>query len=87
MNIYSISYDLRQPNRDYTKLYEEIKKINNFIHPLESNWFVKSELSANDIYNRLKPHIDNNDLLLVIKVDENNKQGWMVRSFWDWLNK
>lgn len=87
MNIYSISYDLRQPNRDYTKLYEEIKKINNFIHPLESNWFVKSELSANDIYNRLKPHIDNNDLLLVIKVDETNKQGWMVRSFWDWLNK
>jgi hypothetical protein len=85
MNIYSISYDLRQPNRDYSDLYEAIKSFKYWIHPLESNWFIMSEFGAQEIYNRLRPSIDNNDLLLIIKVDEHDKQGWMVKRFWDWL--
>ena len=87
MNFYSISYDLRQPNRDYSNLYEAIKSFKLYIHPLESNWFIQSDWDAQDIYKKLRPCIDDNDLLLVIKVDKTDKQGWMVKSFWEWLNK
>ena len=86
--IYSISYDLRKPGRDYSELYEAIKKLDpRFQHPLESNWFVRSAMSADQIYNQIRPFIDDNDLLLVIAVDDSNKQGWMVRTFWNWINE
>lgn len=87
MNVYSISYDLRQPNRDYTSLYEEIKKIGDYFHPLESNWFVRTNWDAQDIYDKLRPYIDDNDLILIIRVDQSDKQGWMVKNFWEWLRK
>lgn len=85
--IYSISYDLRQPGRNYSDLYEAIKELDpSFQHPLESNWFVRSTSHADDIYKHLRPHIDDNDLLLVVAIDNTNKQGWMVRTFWNWIN-
>ncbi|MCQ2301210.1 MAG: hypothetical protein MJZ94_01120 [Bacteroidales bacterium] len=84
--IYSISYDLRQPGHDYSGLYDAIKTIDpNCQHPLESNWFVKSYITANEIYNNLRSHIDDNDLLFVVEIDPYNRQGWMVRTFWDWI--
>ena len=87
MNVYSISYDLRQPTRDYTSLYEEIKKMGDYFHPLESNWFVRTNWDAQDIYDKLRPYIDDNDLILIIRVDHSDKQGWMVKNFWEWLRK
>lgn len=86
--IYSISYDLRQPGRNYADLYEAIKKIDsNYQHPLESNWFVRTFESANDIYKKLRPYIDDNDFLFVIEINPLNRQGWMLRTFWDWLKE
>lgn len=87
MGLYIITYDLRKPERDYTTLYETIKEIGNWQHPLESVWFVYTPfLDANGIYQRLRPVIDNNDYILINKVDPLDKQGWMVRTFWDWYN-
>lgn len=86
--IYSISYDLRQPGRNYANLYEAIKKIDpNYQHPLESNWFVRSFDEANNIYEILRPHIDDNDLLFVVEVNAKNRQGWMLRTFWNWFKE
>lgn len=87
MAYYLISYDLRTPGQDYTKLYDAIKDFDEWQHPLESTWFIKTEImKANDIFNKIKPLIDENDLLLIIKVDKNDKQGWLASSFWKWLN-
>lgn len=88
MFYYIISYDLRTPERDYTSLYAAIKQLTpNWSHPLESTWVVRTEKSANDIYNILRLNMDRNDRILIIKVDPNDKQGWMDKSFWDWMNK
>ncbi len=85
--IYSISYDLRQPGHNYSDLYDAIKDLDqNCQHPLGSNWFVRSEMSADQIYKHLRSHIDDNDLLFVVAIDPSNKQGWMIRTFWNWIN-
>lgn len=85
---YSISYDLRQPGRSYTDLYDAIKKCDtNCQHPLESNWYIRSSLSAQEIYSSLRPHIDDNDLLFVVEINSNNQQGWMLRTFWNWIKE
>lgn len=88
MKIYSISYDLRQPGRNYSNLYDRIKLLDSSCqHPLESNWFIRSTKSAETIYDFLRPYIDDNDLLFVAEINSENKQGWMVRTFWNWINR
>jgi len=85
--VYLITYDLRVPGRDYTSFYSAIKEYQDWQHPMESTWFISSDLQAHDIHNNLFKFIDSkNDRLLIIQVDLTNKQGWLAKSFWDWLN-
>ena len=85
MSKYCISYDLNENHKDYDGLISAIKDYN-YIKALYSTWFVKSNNTAQDIYNHLKPYIDNDDRLFVIKVDPSDKQGWMSKDIWAWLN-
>lgn len=88
MNVYIISYDLKIPGRDYTSLYEKIKGLGDWQHPLESVWLLATDTYDEDsIYRELKPTLDNNDLLLILKVNPKNRQGWLAVSFWEWMEK
>ena len=62
-----ITYDLKKPGQSYSELYEAIKNLGDWQHPLESMWMVKvnDSTSAQDIYNTLRPQIDENDLLFI----------------------
>lgn len=44
-----ISYDLKQPGRNYDDLYEAIKTLGDWWHCLESVWIVKSPKSPLEI--------------------------------------
>ncbi len=83
-----ITYDLKQPGRNYTPLYEAIKSLGDWQHPLESVWFVRMDDNADleAVINRLKANADTNDLFFAVKITE-KYQGWLPRSFWAWLNK
>ncbi|HLR00022.1 MAG TPA: hypothetical protein VK102_06560 [Sphingobacterium sp.] len=84
MKVYSISYDLSTPGTDYDALYEAIKQYR-WAHYLESTWWVATNDSANQIFNNIQPHIDDNDRILVIELKD-NKAGWLPQEAWDWLN-
>lgn len=86
MNIYLISYDLRKPGQNYTSLYEVIKAFGDWQHPMESLWAICSNEKANDIYAKLRPNIDGNDSLLVVRLTMDDHQGWLPKSFWEWVN-
>jgi len=83
--VYIITYDLNKPGQNYNELYEAIKKIGDWIHPLDSNWLVETDITARQISNRLKEKIDKNDSLLVIKVTKDHA-GWLPDKVWNWLN-
>lgn len=82
-----ISYDLKSENHDYTEMYEKIKEIGDWYHPLESLWFVVSDSLATDIYHRLENVKGDKDNILVMELQPKNRQGWMPRSFWDWIKE
>ena len=82
---YTINYDLKAPNRDYEGLYEAIKASPKWWHYLESTWIIATDESVKQVSARLKPHIDDNDRLLVIEVRE-NFQGWLPKKAWEWLH-
>lgn len=87
--IFLITYDLKHPERNYSELYEAIKNLGEWRHPLESTWVVKTpedETSSSIIYKKLRDKMAYNDGMLVIRI--NNKedyQGWLPKSFWDWF--
>lgn len=65
MKTYLIGYDLNHPGQNYTALDDAIKGLGTWWHCLDSTWIVKSNQSAEAIRNRLTPHVDSNDQLLV----------------------
>lgn len=81
-----ITYDLKKPGQSYSELYEAIKEIGDWQHPLESTWLVKVDYtSAENIYERLRPQIDDNDLLFIVDITEKDRQGWLSKTVWTWL--
>jgi hypothetical protein len=66
MRTYLIGYDLNKTGQNYKDLIEKIKATFTYWwHHLDSTWIVKSNLTAAQIRDLLKPFIDSNDELLV----------------------
>ena len=84
--IYLITYDLRQPDRDYQGLYQQIKDSPGWWHYLESSWLISTGETSEDIFNRIKPHIDDNDNILIIKVCK-PYNGWLPKKAWVWIEE
>ncbi len=88
--VYLITYDLKTPDGDYNSLYEEIKSIGaneNNCHPLESTWLIESDLSVEEIYTRIKSKLNEKDLIFVVNITQQKRQGWMPKIAWEWLYK
>lgn len=82
--IYAVNYDLKVPGRDYAGLYEAIKGCGAWWHYLGSTWLLDAGLSADAIWHRLAPHVDDNDYMLVIGVNA-DWQGWLPEDAWKWI--
>ncbi len=83
--IYAINYDLKRPGQNYEELYKAIKALGAWWHYLGSTWLVDTSLTAQGVWERLAPHVDKNDFVLVIGVTK-DYQGWLPQEAWDWLN-
>jgi len=83
--VYLIGYDLNKSGKDYNGLYDAIKSYGNWWHHLDSTWLIDTNDSIESINDKLKPHIDDNDNLLVIQLKKNYK-GWLPEKAWTWLN-
>ena len=44
--VYTISYELNRPGKDYPKLYETIKALGAWWHPVDATWYVDIRLTA-----------------------------------------
>jgi len=87
MAVYSIHYDLNGSNKDYTGLQEAIKNCGSvWWHYLDSTWLVSTNLEANAIYEKLKPHLDKDDHALIIGVTS-DYSGWLPEKAWVWIRK
>ena len=83
--IYAINYDLNQPGQNYDELHEAIKGCGDWWHYLDSTWLVDTNLTAQEVWNKLSPHTDKNDSILIIGINRDNA-GWLPQKAWDWIN-
>lgn len=70
-----ISYDLSQPNRNYSSLVEVIKTLGSWAHVHGSVWYVNSSLTVSQARDRLVRVLDQDDSVIVFDAS-NNDAAW-----------
>lgn len=68
MAVHWVNYDLNKAGQDYTKLIEYLKSHQSWAKPLKSSFFVKTSLTAAQLRDGIKKHIDVNDDVVVVTV-------------------
>jgi hypothetical protein len=51
-----------------------------------NNWIIWTEKSAADLFSLLKPYVTLDDCVLITGLDLNERNGWMPKWIWDWLD-
>lgn len=87
MATHLIGYDLNR-EKNYQDLIEAIKGLGSWWHHLESTWIVRSPLTAKEVRDKLRPHLDEDDELLVVDVT-GRARAWtgFNRRGSDWLHR
>jgi hypothetical protein len=82
--VYNVSYDLNKAGKDYSGLHNELKKTYEWYHLLDSTWLLHTSESANQIWERLKSHIDQDDNIMIAQITA-HVSGWLPKNAWEWL--
>lgn len=91
MSVYLITWDINRakPNYDQARqnLITHLERYEHVKDPgLDSVWFLNSTASANDIDADVRTRMDNNDRLVVTKLNTGQHQGWLGQNIWEWIN-
>lgn len=87
MAAYMITYDLNSPGQKYDEVIQAIKDSSLMWCTFwKSSYLIKSNLSANQITDNIKVHLDGSDRLLVIEATS-NYQGWLTEEEWKYIRE
>lgn len=81
-----INYDLVAPGRDYKPLYDYIKSFDGWCHLLESQWLVRTTMSASEVRDELMELVDGNDKIVTFDVTGDYWATNFSDSKTDWLH-
>jgi hypothetical protein len=70
-----VSYDLKEPGKNYDRVIEVVKKLGSWAKIHYSFWYVKSDLTAAQARDVLVRVIDSNDSIYIVDAT-NNDAAW-----------
>jgi hypothetical protein len=85
MSVLLVTYDLKKPGQDYTDFLAIIRKYP-YARLSESCYAIVTTEVPKDVYNKLYPHMDKNDQLYIITL-QNPYWGLGPKEVNDWLIK
>lgn len=83
--IYVVSYDFKYFKDRYYSLFEELKRFPAWWHFLDGTWLISTDLDAQALFQKLRPHLDEEANLLVVEAGE-EFAGWLPKKAWEWIN-
>lgn len=88
MSVYMITYDLNSEGQNYEKVIQSIKDASTgaWCSYWKSSYLIKSYLTVQEVSDKITPHLDANDRLIVIEV-KNSYQGWMTTEQWKYIRE
>lgn len=85
--LYSITLNFKGRKPNYTALKEAFDTAVNWYRYAPNCWVVWSTKTPEKWAALLRKKAHKNDSIFICEINESNHQGWMPKSFWDWLNK
>jgi len=85
MRVYIVSYELGK-KKNYIGLYEQLKASPGWWHYLDSTWLIATQENANQLCDRLRPHLDKEDKILAIEAGT-EFYGWLPEKSWKWIHR
>ena len=76
----------KEARRRVEAFYDELENSPDWAHYLERTWLISTLESANELNARLRRHLRDDDLLLVIRVTP-DYAGWLPEGAWTWLKE
>lgn len=88
MAAYLITYDLNNPGQRYDQVIQAIKDSSNgsWCTFWKSSYLIASSLTANQIVDNIKDHLDKGDKLIAMEVTK-NYQGWLTDEQWKYIRE
>lgn len=81
-----VSYRLRAPGRDYAQLFEAITSVaSKAWFGMTSLWIIETSLNPEQLFSRLLPYIDPNDLLFISQLT-GQRTGQLDPGDWEKIN-
>lgn len=87
MKVLLVSYDLRQPSREYSKLYEILKNSPKWWHYLESTWLILTNDTPKQLFDKLNAALDSDDHILILEITKRNYWGVLAKDAWQWIEE
>lgn len=76
-----------RPGVSETKVTKRMNLALDWYKYSDYGWIVYTTSDAAKWQTRLKPLVEPGGNLLIFKLDSSQRQGWMAKSFWEWLKK
>lgn len=82
-----ITYDLNATGQNYEKVINAIKDASTGVWCTywKSSYLIQTNLTVQQVSDKITPHLDSNDRLLVIEV-KHNYQGWLPEDAWKYID-
>lgn len=86
--VYMITYDLNSKGQKYDEVIEAIKNASTGVWCSfwKSSYLIKSNLTVQQVNDKIIAHLDSNDRLIVIEV-KNNYLGWLTDEQWKYIRE
>lgn len=89
--IYSLSYELKSTDKDYTPLFSFIEHEigQGGVHVLRDTWWIYSdeELNVDSVCENIRKYIAEKDHFFFAKLPEKEINGWLPSSSWATFNE
>ena len=88
MAVYMITYDLNSKGQNYEDVIQSIKDAATgaWCSYWKSSYLIKSNLTVQQVSDKITPHLDSNDRLIVIETKA-NYQGWLSEKQWKYIRE
>lgn len=82
--MYIVQYDIKDKGREEAFL-SSLKTLGDSNLFLSHSFFLDSESSRGDIYDKLRATMAQEDLLIIVETEATNMSGWLPKRSVDWI--
>jgi hypothetical protein len=82
-----IAFKFADRNPRIEQLKSQFDKAIDWYRYAPNCWIVWTSSTPEKWYERLKPYVRDDDYMLIVGLNIEERQGWMGEDFWEWIEK